>query len=125
MTPRPVRRHMHHLSCTKRCQPRQPDGGTGVRDLPLLLADVARWYAASTVALGIKTGLTDALLAGGGTATELAATAHVDVDNTARWADAMVAGGYATLLEERYAPVEDAIVLSRSRYLSLDQYPCA
>ena len=38
-------------------------------DLPQLFADVARWYAASTVALGIRTGLTDALLAGGGSAT--------------------------------------------------------
>lgn len=82
-------------------------------DLPLLLADVARWYAASTVALGIKTGLTDALLGGGGTATDLAATAHVDVDNAARWADAMVAGGYATLVDGRYTPVEDALGLLR------------
>lgn len=82
-------------------------------DLPLLFADVARWYAESTVALGIRTGLSDALLAGGGTATELAASAQVDADNAARWAGAMVTGGYATLVEGRYAPVEDALGLLR------------
>ena len=82
-------------------------------DLPLLFADVARWYAASTVALGIRTGLTDALLAGGGSATELAGSAGVDADNAARWADAMVAAGYATLVDGRYAPIEDAIGILR------------
>ena len=82
-------------------------------DLPLLFADVARWYAASTVALGIRTGLMDALLAGGGSAGELAATAGVDGDNAARWADAMVAGGYATVTDGRYAPVEDALGILR------------
>jgi SAM-dependent methyltransferase len=84
-----------------------------VSDLPLLFADVARWYAASTVALGIKTGLTDALLERGGSAAELAAQASVDVDNAARWADAMVASGYATVAAGRYEPVEDALGLLR------------
>jgi Trans-aconitate methyltransferase len=84
-----------------------------VSDLPLLFADVARWYAASTVALGIRTGLTDALLAGGGTAVELARAAAVDPDNAGRWADAMVAGGYATMIDGRYAPVEEALGLLR------------
>ena len=80
-------------------------------ELPLLFSDVARWYAVSTVALGIRTGLVDALLAGGGTADELAAAAGVDPDNAARWADAMVTGGYATLADGRYAPVRDALGL--------------
>ena len=82
-------------------------------DLPLLFADVARWYAASTVALGIRTGLTDALLAGGGSATELAATAGVDADNAARWADAMVSAGYAAMDDGRYVPVEDTLGILR------------
>jgi SAM-dependent methyltransferase len=82
-------------------------------DLPLLFDDVARWYAASTVSLGMRTGLTEALLAGGGTAAHLAATAGVDPDNAGRWADAMVAGGYATLADGRYAPVEDALGILR------------
>src|SRR6187397_1475954 len=90
-----------------------PARGMDVSDLPLLFADVARWYAASTVALGIRTGLTDALLAGGGSAAELAAQALVDADNAARWGDAMVAGGYATVVDGRYAPVEDALGLLR------------
>jgi SAM-dependent methyltransferase len=85
----------------------------GLSDLPLLFSDVARWYAASTVALGIRTGLVDALLADGGSAGELAAAAGVDEDNAARWADAMVAGGYATVSDARYAPVEDAMGLLR------------
>ena len=82
-------------------------------DLPLLFSDVARWYAASTVALGIRTGLTDALLAGGGSSGELAATAGVDGENAARWADAMVAGGYATVTDGQYAPVEDTLGILR------------
>ena len=83
-------------------------------DLPLLFQDAARWYAATTVALGIRTGLIDALLAGGGTAAEMAAAAAVDPDNAARWADAMVTGGYATLADGQYAPLEDALGLLRS-----------
>jgi SAM-dependent methyltransferase len=82
-------------------------------ELPLLINDVARWYAATTVALGVRTGLVDALLAGGGTAPDLAATANVDADNAARWADAMVSAGYATVSDGHYAPVEDALGLIR------------
>jgi SAM-dependent methyltransferase len=84
-----------------------------VGDLPLLFSDVARWYAATTVALGIRTGLTDALLAGGGSSADLAAAASVDPDNAARWADAMVTAGYASLSGGRYAPVEEALGLLR------------
>ena len=82
-------------------------------DLPLLFADVARWYAASTVALGIRTGLADALLDGAGSASELAEKAGVDADNAARWADAMVASGYATMADGRYVPLEDALGILR------------
>jgi hypothetical protein len=82
-------------------------------ELPLLFHDAARWYAATTVARGIRTGLTDALLAGGGTSDELAIAAAVDPDNAARWADAMVAGGYATVTDGRYAPIEAALGLLR------------
>jgi SAM-dependent methyltransferase len=85
-------------------------------DLPMLLADVARWYAATTVALGIRTGLTGALLRGGGTAEDLAAAAGVDPDNAARWADAMVTGGYASVAEGRYVPNEEALGLLRGGF---------
>jgi SAM-dependent methyltransferase len=81
--------------------------------LPLLFSDLARWYAASTVALGLRTGLADALLDGGGTAAELAAVAGVDADNAARWADAMVVAGYATLADGRYAANEATLGLLR------------
>lgn len=77
--------------------------------LPMLFSDVARWYAASTVALGLRTGLTWALLDGGGTAEELAAAAGVDPHNAARWADAMVVAGYARLADGRYAADEEAL----------------
>jgi SAM-dependent methyltransferase len=82
-------------------------------DLPPLFHDVARWYAATTVALGIRTGLVDALLSGCGTTAELATAAGVDAGNAERWADAMVAGGYATRVDGRYAPVEEALALLR------------
>ncbi|MEI7744577.1 MAG: class I SAM-dependent methyltransferase [Chloroflexota bacterium] len=78
-----------------------------------IFSDVARWYAASTIALGLETGLTQALLAGGGTADELAAAAGVDGDNAARWADAMVTAGYATLVDGRFAPDEEAVGILR------------
>jgi hypothetical protein len=55
-------------------------------DLPPLFHDVARWYAATTVALGIRTGLVDALLSGCGTTAELATAAGVDAGNAKRWA---------------------------------------
>lgn len=92
-----------------------PDGHEGVRmdGLPLLFSDVARWYAVTTVALGIRTGLIDALLEGGGTVAELAAAAGADRDETARWVDAMVAGGYATRADGRYIAVEAALGLMR------------
>ena len=57
--------------------------------------------------------MTDALLAGGGSSIELAASAGVDGENAARWADAMVAGGYATVTDGRYAPVEDTLGILR------------
>lgn len=82
-------------------------------ELPQLFADVARWYAATTLALGIRTGLIDALLAGGGSAAELAAAARVDPDNAARWADAMVVGGYAAVADGRYEPLEESLGLLR------------
>ena len=78
-------------------------------ELPLLFGDVARWYAATTVALGLRTGLTQALLGGGGTAAELATASATDPANAARWADAMVTAGYARLADGRYDPEWDAL----------------
>ena len=86
-------------------------------DLPLLFNDVARWYAVTAAALGIRTGLVDALLDGGGRAAELAGAAGVDEDNAARWADAMVTAGYATKDGGRYAPNEEALGLLRGGFI--------
>jgi SAM-dependent methyltransferase len=86
----------------------------GMAETTELFHDVARWYAVATVAVGIRTGLTDALMAGGGTAADLAAVAGTDPDTTARWGDAMVTGGYATKdAAGRYAAVESALGLLR------------
>ncbi|MEO5941491.1 MAG: class I SAM-dependent methyltransferase [Candidatus Limnocylindrales bacterium] len=82
-------------------------------ELPRLFDDVARWYAVTTVALGVRTGLIDALLGGGGTCDELATAAGVDRDNAARWADAMVAGGYATADNGQYVANEETLGLLR------------
>lgn len=81
--------------------------------LPRLFEDVSRWYAVTTLALGIRTGLADALLSGGGTAAELAATALVDPNNAARWADGMVVAGYATVTDGRYEPLDETVGLLR------------
>jgi hypothetical protein len=77
--------------------------------LPRVVDDVRGWYAATTLALGERTGLLEALLAGGGTAADLATRAGVDRRNAAAWADAMVAAGYAGRDGERYVPDEAAV----------------
>ncbi len=82
-------------------------------DQPNLFSDVARWYAATTLALGLRTGLTQALLDAPGTADDLATRSSTDPANAARWADAMVAAGYATLDAGTYVPVEDVLGLLR------------
>jgi len=77
--------------------------------VPRVVDDVRGWYAATTVALGERTGLLDALLAGGGTAAELAGSAGVDRRNASAWGDAMVVAGYARRDGDRYAPDEEAV----------------
>ena len=71
--------------------------------------DVRGWYAATTLALGERTGLLEALLSGGGTAAGLAARARVDRRIATAWADAMVAAGYAHSADGSYTPDEDAV----------------
>jgi len=82
-------------------------------DLPLVLSDVARWYAATTLALGERTGLLGALLDGGGSAAQLATTAGVDAHNAMVWADAMVVAGYARAKDGQYLADEDALGILR------------
>jgi SAM-dependent methyltransferase len=71
--------------------------------------DVRGWYAATTLALGERTGLLDALLSGGGTAAGLAARAGVDRRIATAWAGAMVAAGYAHSVDGSYTPDEEAV----------------
>ncbi len=82
-------------------------------ELPLAVNDVGRWYAATTLALGERTGLLGALLAGGGRAAELAAHAGVDAHNAMVWADAMVVAGYARVEGERYLADEEVLGVLR------------
>jgi len=78
-------------------------------ELPRVLDDVRGWYAATTLALGERTGLLGALLADGGTAARLADRARVDRRIATAWADAMVAAGYAHSEDGRYVPDEEAV----------------
>lgn len=69
------------------------ESGSG---LPLFLEHLLGWYAMTVLALGRKTGLLDALMAGPGTATEIAARAGADERNTLAWLRAMLAAGHVT-----------------------------
>ena len=135
-SPRGDRVGVRPLSCQRFGRPsvglhlEDPD----LSDLPLLFQDVARWYAASTIALGIRSGLVDALLAGGGTAAELAGTAGVDGDNAGRWAEeSKVAGrpglgatwpgrGLGAMLE-RHRCAEVGHIESRAGYVVIRAVP--
>jgi SAM-dependent methyltransferase len=85
-------------------------------ELPMVVSDVSRWYAATTLAVGEATGLLTPLLEGGGTAAELASRANADRRNAEVWGDAMVAAGYARLDRERYLPDEDKLGLLRGGF---------
>jgi hypothetical protein len=84
--------------------------------LPTVVSDVSRWYATTTLAIGERTGLLTPLLAGGGTAAELASSAGVDRRNAEVWGDAMVAAGYARLDGERYLPDEGVLGVLRGGF---------
>lgn len=82
-------------------------------ELPLVLADVARWYAVSALALGERSGLLAALMDGPASATELAHRAQVDPDNARTWASTMVVAGYASADAGRFAAREEALGMLR------------
>jgi SAM-dependent methyltransferase len=84
--------------------------------LPLIVSDVSRWYAATTLAIGEAAGLLTPLLEGGGTAQELASRSGVDGRNAEVWGDAMVVAGYAQLDGERYLPDEGALGILRGEF---------
>ena len=84
--------------------------------VPVLVRDVGRWYAITTLAVGIRTGLASALLDGGGSAAELASRAAVDPRNAAAWAETMVAAGYARADGDRYVADESNLGLLRGGF---------
>ncbi len=84
--------------------------------MPTLVSDVGRWYAITSLAVGIRTGLAAALLDGGGSAAELAKRAGVDGQSAAAWADAMVAAGYARADGDRYVADEVALGILRGGF---------
>jgi SAM-dependent methyltransferase len=63
---------------------------------PTLLRDLFGWYSITLLALGMRSGLLDALVAGPATAGELAERAGVDSRNVHEWARGMTAGGHAS-----------------------------
>jgi SAM-dependent methyltransferase len=85
-------------------------------ELPMVVSDVARWYAATTLAVGAATGLLTPLLEGGGTAAELASRAGVDRRNAEVWGDAMVVAGYARRDGERYSPDDGVLGVLRGGF---------
>jgi SAM-dependent methyltransferase len=62
---------------------------------PSLLRDLLGWYSFVLLGLGMRTGLLDALVAGPGTAAELAARAGVDERNAFEWLRGVTAAGHA------------------------------
>jgi SAM-dependent methyltransferase len=85
-------------------------------ELPMVLRDVSRWYAATTLAIGEATGLLTSLLEDGGTAAELAVQADVDPRNAEIWGDAMVVAGYARLDGDRYLPDDGELGVLRGGF---------
>lgn len=75
-------------------------------ELPQVISDLFGFYALTLLALGRRAGLTDALLAGPGTAAEMAARAGTDERNTAEWLRAMTARGYAAHQSGTFTPSE-------------------
>jgi SAM-dependent methyltransferase len=75
--------------------------------LPLPLEHLRGWYAIVMLALGRRTGLLDALLAGPGTGDELAERAGVDARNSREWLGALTAAGHAVHEDGVYSAAPD------------------
>lgn len=78
---------------------------TGAREAMAgrLLQHLDGWAASTLLALGLRTGLLDALLNGPGITDTVAERAHVSEPNTREWLTAMVTAGYATHQDGVYA----------------------
>lgn len=68
----------------------QPD------EMPKVLRDLFGWYSMSLLAVGLRSGLLDALLAGPGTAEVIATRAGVDRRNAYEWLRGMTAAEHAS-----------------------------
>jgi SAM-dependent methyltransferase len=64
---------------------------------PKFFTDLVGWYSLTTLAIGSRTGLLDALCAGPGTVDEIADRAGVDRRNALEWLRGVVAGGHAVV----------------------------
>ncbi len=75
--------------------------------LPLAVEHLRGWYAVVMLALGHRTGLLDALLAGPGTCDELASRARVDARNAREWLGSLTAAGHAEHRDGIYTAAPD------------------
>jgi SAM-dependent methyltransferase len=75
-------------------------------EIPLVLKDLFGFYALVLLGLGRRAGFVDALLAGPGTASDIAARARADERNCEEWLRAMTAKGYASHSSGTFAPTE-------------------
>ena len=72
-------------------------------ETPTLLRDLFGWYSLVLLGLGMRAGLLDALLAGPGTAAEVAERAGVDDRNAYEWLRGMTAAGHAVHDDGRFS----------------------
>ena len=77
--------------------------------VPAFFQDLISWYAFESLAVGHRAGLVEALLAGPGGSSEIAARAGADPRATANWLAVMVAAGYATHAAGRFSVADDAV----------------
>jgi len=75
-------------------------------DLPPFFAHLGGTFAVILLQVGRQTGLLDAVLAGGGTATDIAGRAGSDLRNTDEWLRGMTVAGYLTHDDGVFAPTQ-------------------
>ncbi|GAB3052856.1 class I SAM-dependent methyltransferase [Intrasporangium mesophilum] len=75
-------------------------------EMPAVLEDLFGFYAIVLLGLGRRAGFTDALLAGPGTASDIAGRASADERSCEEWLRAMTARGYASHERGMFSPTD-------------------
>ncbi len=85
----------------------------GPEAVPKVLSDLFGWYSLNLLALGMRTGLLDALLEGPASSPEVASRAEVDPRNALEWLRGLVAAGHVSHRDGEFAmSPETAFLLS-------------